>query len=116
MHGRGMALPAAAAPACLHASVCAASSCVMLPGQPYDRASALTLRQCSRPCGVERVHGGGGVVAAATAAAAAAQVHATRNQAALWAVYIHAFCCCFSNEGCYLQVLGRLVPACYGRG
>jgi hypothetical protein len=78
MHGRGMALPAAAAPACLHASVCAASSCVMLPGQPYDRASALTLRQCSRPCGVERVHGGGGVVAAATAAAAAAQVHATK--------------------------------------
>jgi hypothetical protein len=88
--------------------------------QAYGRTGTPPSRQPLRP----RATGLGGwvtnVVAAAAvaaaAAAAAAQVHATRNQAALWAVYIHAFCCCFSNEGCYLQVLGRLVPACYGRG
>jgi hypothetical protein len=97
----------------------AVRSCAVLRMQAYGRTGTPPSRQPLRP----RATGLGGWVtnvlaaaAVAAAAAAAAQVHATRNQAALWAVYIHAFCCCFSNEGCYLQVLGRLVPACYGRG
>ena len=85
----------------------------MLRMQAYGCTGTPPSRQPLRPRATGR---GGWVTNVVAAAAAAAQVHATRNQATLWAVYIHAFCCCFSNEGCYLQVLGRLVPACYGRG